>query len=84
MPIWLQVFYLILGVTLVPTAGWVLVQVIGLRVRIAVMEGEIEAIKQRCSERLEWLREMDGTLRRVDENLVCLGAKLNVDLRSQG
>ena len=75
------------GGVLTGAAWWVVSGMFNLRSRLIALEGEIallkaeiETIHARCHGRETWLREMSGTLARVDKNVVRLAAKMNVEI----
>ena len=75
------------GGVLTGSAWWVVSGVFQLRGRLIRLEGEIALLKTeignihtRCSGREIWLRDMSGTMSRVDKNVVRLATKMDVKI----
>jgi Tfp pilus assembly protein PilN len=73
------------GGVLTGAAWWVVSGVFQIRSRLVALEGEIALLKAqienihvRCHGRETWLREMSGTLARVDKNVVRLATKMDL------
>lgn len=84
MPIWLQVANIALAIVIAPSVGIVVKEVLSLRVRMTEIEVELTNIKGRCTERLQWMQNMDDTLKRVDRAVVAVATKLGVQLEGGG
>jgi len=77
MPTWLQVLIAVVNVVVLPFFSWV----VKLAIQVARLERDLKAMSAQCSERLDWLRGMDGKLDRVDNNVVKIAAKLDIDVK---
>ena len=93
MPPWLQVFYLIVGLVVVPSAVWlvrdhlkfktkILLDFMSLRKDIAASEQlhkqELVVIQERCHQHEHEFTSLFKALRRTDKNMVRIGAHLDV------
>ena len=75
------------GGVLTGAVWWVISGMFNLRGRLIRLEGEIALLKaeidnihDRCHGRETWLREMSGTMTRVDKNVVRLASKMDVEI----
>lgn len=72
MPVWLQVFYIVLAIVVLGWAGWITV--------LVMRHSEILArMQERCFTRGESMDTIKDAVWRADRNIVRIGMKLGCD-----
>lgn len=69
----------VMALVVVPSVAWLIKEVLALRNDMIKQQTEIANIKETCTRHQEWQSAQQKTLNRIDNNVVRICAKVEVD-----
>lgn len=74
-----EIYMAILTAVIIPSISWVVVKIMEYDKELVKLRGEIESMRRHCLEKHEQDKDLWGGLRRIERNIVKIGAIMNVE-----